>query len=412
MLVLGNPPWVTNAMLSSLDSDNLPAKSNFKKHSGFDAMTGKGNFDIGEYISLMLVKAFHHQQGHIAFLVKNSVLKNLVFDQKQNQYKLSRIEKYSIDAQKEFGAAVGASLFFAQFGSGKCFECFEYDFYRPGAGVKSKFGWVDENFVSDIDAYAGNSKIDGKCPFEWRQGVKHDCSKIMELERQNDIFINGGKEEIRLENELVYGLLKSSDLKENVVRESRKAVIITQRRIGQSTRYIKDQFPHTWQYLGKNRMAFDSRKSSIYKGKPPFSIFGIGDYSFAPFKVAISGMYKTWHFTFVYLENGKPLMLDDTCYFLGFEQEADAIITFALLNSERVGNFLKSIVFQDSKRMITKEVLMRIDLLAVASFFDYHRICIELEKYPQLNYDKIGPQKWEDYVGLITPAETTQLSMF
>jgi type I restriction-modification system DNA methylase subunit len=50
VLVLGNPPWVTNATLSTLESNNLPTKSNFKQHTGLDALTGKGNFDIGESI--------------------------------------------------------------------------------------------------------------------------------------------------------------------------------------------------------------------------------------------------------------------------------------------------------------------------------------------------------------------------
>ena len=60
VLVLGNPPWVTNAELATLASDNLPKKSNFKRERGIDAITGKGNFDIGEYITLSLLKAFHH----------------------------------------------------------------------------------------------------------------------------------------------------------------------------------------------------------------------------------------------------------------------------------------------------------------------------------------------------------------
>ena len=51
-LIIGNPPWVTNAALSAMQSSNLPAKSNFKQHSGFEAITGKGNFDIGEWIVL------------------------------------------------------------------------------------------------------------------------------------------------------------------------------------------------------------------------------------------------------------------------------------------------------------------------------------------------------------------------
>ena len=54
ILIIGNPPWVTNAKLGSLNSSNLPQKSNFKNQKGLDAMTGKGNFDIAEYITLML----------------------------------------------------------------------------------------------------------------------------------------------------------------------------------------------------------------------------------------------------------------------------------------------------------------------------------------------------------------------
>jgi type I restriction-modification system DNA methylase subunit len=54
LLIVGNPPWITNAELGSLGSDNIPIKSNFKGLSGFDAMTGRANFDIAEYILLKL----------------------------------------------------------------------------------------------------------------------------------------------------------------------------------------------------------------------------------------------------------------------------------------------------------------------------------------------------------------------
>ena len=46
VLVLGNPPWVTNSTLSVLASDNLPVKANFKGLKGIEAITGAGNFDI------------------------------------------------------------------------------------------------------------------------------------------------------------------------------------------------------------------------------------------------------------------------------------------------------------------------------------------------------------------------------
>ena len=71
LLIIGNPPWVTNSTLSQINSDNLPQKSNFKNHKGFDAITGKSNFDIAEYITLDLIKHFGNINGHLAFLIKN-----------------------------------------------------------------------------------------------------------------------------------------------------------------------------------------------------------------------------------------------------------------------------------------------------------------------------------------------------
>ena len=97
LLVIGNPPWVTNSTLSTLNSKNLPTKSNFKNAKGIDAITGKGNFDIGEFISLKMLDLFSKENGNFAFLIKNSVIKNIVFEQKKNKYSISDIEKHTIN---------------------------------------------------------------------------------------------------------------------------------------------------------------------------------------------------------------------------------------------------------------------------------------------------------------------------
>ncbi len=385
MLVLGNPPWVTNSTLTTLNSTNLPKKSNFKKHRGLDALTGKGNFDIGEYITLMLLRSFSPGKGHLAFLIKNAVIKNLVFDQRQNQFPISNLEQYTIDAQREFGASVSASLFYCQFGPPASQHITTYDFYAREK--LTTYGWKKEKFVSNINDYERYTHFDGLCPFEWRQGMKHDCSKIMELERVNGQYINKLDESVKLESDLVYGILKSSDLKGGIVQEARKFTIVTQQQIGQDTKYIAQQYPEIYKYLTAHKAAFDSRKSSIYKGKPAFSIFGIGDYSFKPYKVAISGLYKDVKFTFVSSKDQKPFMLDDTCYFLGFEKYEDAIITHYLLNKKGTLEFLEALIFADAKRVVTKELLMRIDLSAIAKSIDFEEI-----------KNKVSLEAWDKYL--------------
>jgi hypothetical protein len=360
ILVLGNPPWVTNSKLSSLGSNNLPQKSNFKNHNGFDAITGKGNFDIGEYISIKLISVFSEFNGHFAFLVKNSVVKNILLEQNKTKYRISNIRQYNIDAKKEFNVFVNACLFLCSFNNQIETTINEYDFYSEN--LINKYGWCDNKFVANLTLYQKSKKIDGKFPFEWRQGLKHDASKVMELEKINGHYINNKKETVDLEEDLVFGLLKSSDLKGGVIDKSRKYTIVTQTKVGQATNYIKYKYPKTYEYLSKNIDFFTKRKSTIYKGKPLFSIFGIGDYSFKPFKVAISGMYKTTLFSLVKPDNNKPVMLDDTCYFIGFDSLIEAEITRYLLNKDITQNFIKAIAFKDAKRMITKDLLMRIDL--------------------------------------------------
>lgn len=361
LLILGNPPWVTNSMLGTLESDNLPNKSNFKKQKGIDAITGKGNFDIAEYIVLLLMKLFEKTDGYLSLLVKNSVIKNVVYEQSKNRYHISDIEEMNIDSRKEFNVSVDASLLLCRFNSQPSLQCQVSNFYN--GNVLNQFGWVGNSFYSDIQNDKSVGTIDGKCPMEWRQGIKHDCSSVMELEREGSMFRNKLGETIDLEDNLVYGLLKSSDLKSLVAYKPKKYTIVTQQNVGQNTDYII-QYPKTYDYLQRHIGLFRSRKSTIYKKNPDFSIFGIGDYSFKPYKVAISGLYKTLHFTLV-LPDQKPVMLDDTCYFLGFDDLKGAVAVHALLNSDEVKFFLQSITFSDAKRMITKEVLMRIDFAKV-----------------------------------------------
>ena len=411
ILIIGNPPWVTNSKLGSLNSSNLPKKANFKNHNGLDAMTGKGNFDIAEYITLMMIETFQHQKGNIALLVKNTVIKNIVFDQFSKKYNISEIEKYCIDSKKEFNVSVEASLYYCKLNSNPFFECAEFDFYN-NSKAKLNFGWLSDKFVSNIDTYSIAEQIDGKCPFEWRQGIKHDCSSIMELDKVNGHFVNGLKEEIKLENDLVYGILKSSDLKNTVIKETRKHTIITQKKVGQETNYIKYDFPKTFQYLSEHQDAFNARKSSIYNNKPPFSIFGIGDYSFKPYKVAISGLYKTFHFTLVLPQNEKPVMLDDTCYMLGFDKLEFAVYSLVLLNSETTVQFLQSITFADAKRTFTKDVLMRIDLLELSQIIDKSVLQKELNYINEIYNFNLTLDLWCDFINKMKPIENGQMELF
>ena len=362
-LILGNPPWVTNSRIGSIDGDNLPTKSNFKHHRGLDAMTGKGNFDISEAILLTLFKGLAGQRYQFALLVKNAVIRNIVSEKITSRLPIGDLAQYEIDAKKEFGASTAASLFVGRCRSGEeknNVHCAVFDFYS-GRYLRT-FGLIDDRLVSNIAAYQKSAFVDGHSPFTWRSGIKHDCARVMELSKTHrGSYINGLKEEVSIEDELIYPLVKSSDIASFNGR-TRKHLLITQKRTSDDTDSLQRNYPLAYRYLSAYATYLDGRKSSIYRHRPRFCLFGIGDYSFLPYKVAISSLYRTTQFTLLYPINGKPVVIDDTCYAIGFNNERFARITLKILNSESVQDFIRAVSSDDAKRVITKELLMRIDL--------------------------------------------------
>jgi hypothetical protein len=358
---------VTNSELGSLGAGNLPEKKNIKILNGMDALTGKSNFDISEFILLRMLNLFSQRRGTLAMLCKNSTVKNIVEILPKRPFKVSNIRALEINAGREFGVAVAACLLAMDLGvSQPTATCQVASLEHPDQIVRG-FGWVGNKFVSNVKDYESSAELDGESVLVWRQGLKHDCSKIMELDAKEKVLVNGNNEVVDVEEECVYWLFKSSDLRAFEARNPRKKVIVTQNRLGDETSNLQVSAPKLWEYLVKNSEYFERRKSSIYRDKPRFSIFGVGEYSFKVYKVAISGLYKEPVFSLVCPVDNRPVMLDDTCYFLGFDTYLDALLTASLLTSDFIKRFLHSVVFTDAKRPYTKEVLMRINIAQSAS---------------------------------------------
>jgi arginyl-tRNA synthetase len=93
----------TNAILTNKAASHL-ASGNISPEIVVEPTCGKGNFDIGEFITVVMIKTFHQMNGHLFFLVKNSVIKNLVFDQSRNQYQIASLEKHAIDSKTVQGS--------------------------------------------------------------------------------------------------------------------------------------------------------------------------------------------------------------------------------------------------------------------------------------------------------------------
>ena len=364
ILVLGNPPWATNSMLSQMESQNLPPKNNFQRLRGFDARTGKSNFDIAEWMLLELLNALP-ADGVLAMLCKTATARKVLRHVWKTRGGLVHSRLFRIDAAGAFDVAVDACLFVTGVEpSGK-----ESAVIHESLALDSpckEFGLVNGGLVSDLDVYHRWQHLDGcNIRHTWRSGVKHDAADVMEFRRAGGLYENGLGEKVALEEQFVYPLLKSSDIG-NARVEPRKFVLIPQTHVGASTSHIGETAPQTWAYLNRHQTTLQNRRSSIYQDSPSFSIFGIGDYSFAPWKIAVSGFYKSFRFALVSPWEERPVMLDDTCYFLPCQSKTEAVMLLDMLNSKPAQEFLQSIMFIDGKRPLTVDVLRRLSLTELA----------------------------------------------
>lgn len=367
ILVIGNPPWVTSSELASLNSTNLPKKTNFQGFSGLDAKTGKSNFDISEWMLIRILELLDRRNATVAMLCKTSVARKVLVYAWKRDIPLGFSRIHLIDAKEIFNASVDACLLVCDVSQGESQDqvCLVYEGISKDTH-QTTFGYRDDRLIADIGYYEQWKHLEGENPYRWRSGIKHDCAKIMELEKEERGFRNKLGELYDLETTYLYPMLKSSDVASQSVPVPSRWMLVTQKSVGEDTAFIKHTAPKTWDYLMRHGERLDNRQSSVYKGRPRFSVFGVGEYSFSSWKVAISGLYKRLHFALVAPFAGRSVVLDDTCYFLPCQSKDEACCLSRLLNSNIAAEFFRAFVFWDAKRPITVSILNRLNLLALA----------------------------------------------
>lgn len=363
VLFLGNPPWATNAALGSLGSSNVPIKSNFQNHSGLDAITGKANFDISEWMLIRLTEILASGGGGLAMLCKSAVARKLLIHAAKVNSPLRNFHLFPIDAFRYFGVAVEACLFVYKPTSHKR-KTYDCRIYKSLDSIRhsSIIGYREGSIVSDTSAYHNLRHLMTHQQKIWRSGIKHDCASVMELLQESGQFRNRLGEYVEIEDQYLYPMLKSADLANGTIDHPRRWMIVPQNEVFEDTAIIKQFAPKTWDYLSSHRQYFMKRASSIYKDKPPFSVFGVGAYSFAPWKIAIAGLYKSIRFRLLGPYNDKPWILDDTCYFLPFNSQELAENIYTILIHPKVTAFYQSLIFPGNKRPVTKEILDKLNI--------------------------------------------------
>ena len=412
LLVVGNPPWVTVAALGASGGSAQnpgPVRTNARRARGLDALTGASNFDLAEAIWIKLIHELRDDQPTIALLCKASIARALLHAVTTLDLPIQAATFWRIDAARWFGADVAAGLLRVKVGPGPKLAAVPVFDDLDATHPVTTWGVRDGLLLNDLAAYERASFADGAGPIAWRQGVKHDAASVMELIPQpGGGWVNGLGEPVDVEADRVYPWFKATDLARGLRPEPRRAVVITQRSLGEDPRDLARTHPRLWTYLEGHADRFRARKSSIYRGRPPFALFGVGPYSFSPYKVAVSGLHKSFRFRAIGPIDGRPSLVDDTCYFLACPTAEAACVLAAVLNGPEAADLLRGLTFLDNKRPITQAILKRLDLRALLDRADRGtlRVRAEAELQGLADPGEQDPANWR----LVWQDDWTQLA--
>lgn len=374
VLYLGNPPWVTNAALGKIESTNLPVKSNFDQTRGVLAITGGGNFDLSESVLQTLVMAMRPGRDSLGMLVKTATVRKVAKWAWSRGFALDHLSMHAFDAQEHFGVNVDACWMMLRLAGDNdtmTRRCRSY----PSLSSKTSstaFGWHGKKLVAHPTLALKTKRYHASTATAWRSGVKHDAASVLVLTKTEGGFHNGFGKVVDVETNRVYPLAKGSDIANGRGHSVDKFILLPQRRVGESTQELRRTLPKTSAYLNEHAEQFNRRRSAIYRGRDCFAVFGIGKYTFANWKVAIAGLYKRLTFTLVGPVDGRPVILDDTTYSLGFKTRREASLVQRVLTTPAATDFFSARIFWDAKRPINAAVLGSIDLTAVATAIECH----------------------------------------
>lgn len=172
LLILGNPPWVTSSELARLASANVRLKD---------------------------------RRGAIAVLCKAAVARKVLLHAWKYKFPVASSSMFMVDAQKHFGASVDACFLVIDLLQGShSVDCAVYnalDSARPSQTI----GYHDAIVLSNVAQYSKWRHLNGSDHvYTWRSGIKHDCSKVMELEPEDNKYRNAMGELVALEDDYVY----------------------------------------------------------------------------------------------------------------------------------------------------------------------------------------------------------------
>jgi hypothetical protein len=365
-------------------------------HGGMDTILGKGKKDISMLMTFTVMDGLLRAGGKLGFIITQSVFKTAGSGQGFRRFRIPQpnnqfvpLKVLHVDdmvALQPFeGASNRTAVMVLKKGEPTAYPV-PYTLWRKKKGVRFTYDSslaevlsatvrlhfaaepVDPNdptspwLTAHPHALTAIYKVLGKSDYKAHEGVNTGGANgvywVEIIDRRPDGLVlvrnltQGAKVQVpevveAVEPDLLYPLLRGRDVQRWKAEPSACILMVQdpEKRRGYSEEWLQENYPRTYGYLKRfeevlrKRAAFKryftrkDKNNRIVETGPFYSMFGVGPYTFAPWKVVWREQASTMTASVVSPKDGKPVMPDHKLMLVDCTSEDEACFVCACLNS-------------------------------------------------------------------------------
>jgi len=455
--IAGNPPWVNWENLPEnyrQDTKPLWEEHGLFPHGGMDTILGKGKKDISMLMTYVAMDKYLKNGGKLGFLITQSVFKTAGAGQGFRRFLLGTgeyIQVQHVDDMVELqpfeGASNRTSVVIMQKGRQTKYPMPSYLYWKKV--VKGKSIAIDSSLDDVLQmterkqftaepvnakdttspwltgkpkAIKAVKKILGQSEYEAHAGCYTGGANgvywmdIIDKRPDGLVVISniteGAKRKVEsvqmaIEPDLLYPLLRGRDVKRWRAEPS-SYILMAQdpdKRCGIDEDEMKVDYPKTYLYLNRFESALRQRKSRgvtdmIEGGLPFYTMFAVGDYTLAPYKVVWTRI-GTVEAAVVNTLDGKSIIPQETITLVACTTKEEAHYIASLINSSIFQYAVTSYSQAGGKSMGSMHVLQNIRIPKFDSANKVHQELVGLSQnaqYATAMGDEVGLKELEQHI--------------
>ena len=389
-LVAGNPPWVKWSNLPRPYAEFIKPICDRMNIFSEDVWVGGIQSDISTVVTYRALERFVKKGGSLAFLITGTVFKNessqgfrrwnLRIEEKDEPMKVETVEDYALLRPFEGAVNWPTLLLIRRNGEATNYPVRYRRFIKTVKNVAPDLSIFEDlqampvpgtdagpwlvGTEKEIQTWPALFNASGDSVYRARKGVTTDVNGIFFVKAQqvanpklvritNDPCQGRRRDIVRksaiVEKDDIYPLLRGRDVKRFVATPQQGQCIIVPQRGMFGDETLPGTRPRTFGFLGEFRPILEQRSSyrRFQQGKPFWSVWSTGEYTFAPYKVVWKEM-SGGGFVAAYIGSSefcgseKIVIPDHKVYFVPMQSEDEAAYLTAFLNSRMVSDAISA----------------------------------------------------------------------